>query len=157
MLIGEGQAWLDGVQRAWEILSTLNPEGVCRKAKADFDELAGHYILALFNEKIYISPKERRVWGGSKVADFILNELSHYSRLSILWYLMQAKDIPLSGNLTSPKEVNGGLIFAQGSHMLPVDRLIEKYGLKLDIIYDDAKYKVKDEYRKIIYWNSTNN
>ena len=128
MLIGEGQDWLEGVQRAWEILSLINPESICHKAKVDFDELAGHYILTLFNEKVYISSKERRVWGGSKVADFILNELSHYSRLSILWYLIQARDIPLSGNLTSPREVDGGLIFAQGSHVLPVDRLIEKYG-----------------------------
>ena len=128
MLIGEGRDWLDGMARAWGILASLGPEDVCRRTKADFDELAGHYILPVFNEKVYVSFKERRVWGDSTAADFILNELSHYSLLSILWYLIQAKDMPLSANLVSPREVNGGLIFARGSHMLPLDKLVEKYG-----------------------------
>ena len=128
MLIGEEQGWLDGVERAWEVLSSLSSEDVCLKAKADFDELNGHYILPLFNEKVYISLEERRVWGNSKLVDLVLNDLSHYSRLSALWYLIQAKDIPISGNLVSPREVNGGLIFAQGSHVLPLDRLVDKYG-----------------------------
>ncbi|MFC1864958.1 DUF3786 domain-containing protein [Chloroflexota bacterium] len=128
MLIGEGQDWLDGVEQAWVILSSLSSEDVCRQAKVGFDELAGHYILSLFNEKIYISPEERRVWGDSELADLVLNELSHYSILAALWYLIQAKDIPFSGNLVSPREVNGGLIFALGSHVLPLNGLVEKYG-----------------------------
>jgi len=128
MFIGEGQDWLEGEERAWEILSSLSPEGVCLKAEVDFDEPAGHYILPLFNEKVYISPKERRLWSDSKLADLVLNDLSRYSRLSALWYLIQAKDTPLSGNLVSPREVNGGLIFAQGSHVLPLDKLVVKYG-----------------------------
>jgi len=106
MLIGEEKDWLDGVERAWDVLTPLNPEGVCRRAKADFDESAGHYILPLFNEKAYVSIKERRIWGDSKISDLILNELSHYSILAVLWYLIQAKDINLSGNLINPGWVN---------------------------------------------------
>jgi len=128
MLIGEGQDWLNGLKHAWEILTSLDSELVCRKAKVEFDELASNYILPLFNEKVYISLKKRCVWANSKVADFVLNELSHYSLLATLWYLIQAKDIPLSGSLVSPREVNGGLIFTQGSHMLPLHKLVAKYG-----------------------------
>ena len=118
---------LDGVERAWEVLTSLNTEGVCRKTKADFDESAGYYILPLFNEKAYVSIKERRIWGDSKISDSILNELYHYSVLAVLWYLIQAKDINLSGNLINPRAVNGGLIFTQGTHELPLNRLVEKY------------------------------
>ena len=128
MLIGEKQEWLEGVEQAWELLTSLNPEDVCRKAKVDYDESTGYYILPLFNERAYVLPKEKQVWGDSKVADLLLNELSHYSRLSALWYLIQTKDISPSGNLVSPKEINGGLIFTQESHILPLDRLVEKYG-----------------------------
>jgi hypothetical protein len=127
MLIGEEKDWLDGVERAWDVLTPLNPEGVCRRAKADFDESAGHYILPLFNEKAYVSIKERRIWGDSKISDLILNELSHYSILAVLWYLIQAKDINLSGNLINPREVKGGLMFTKGTHVLPLDKLVEKY------------------------------
>jgi len=128
MLIGEGQEWPDGEEQAWEILSQLASADVCHRTKASFDELAGHYILPLFNERIFLSPKDKYIWGDSKAADFLLNELSQYSRLSALWYLIQAKDIPLSGKLVSPREVNGGLIFTHGSHTLPLERVIVRYG-----------------------------
>ena len=42
--------------------------------------------------------------------------------------MIHSKDIPLSGNLVNPREVSGGLIFTQGSHVLPLNRLVEKYG-----------------------------
>jgi len=128
MLIGEGQDWPDGEEQAWQKLLRLDYVNVCRNAKADFDELSGHYVLPLFNTSIFVSPGERRIWGDSSLADLLLNKLAHYSRLSTLWYLIQSKDIPLSDSLIKPREMNGGLIFEKGSHMLPLDRLVQKYG-----------------------------
>jgi hypothetical protein len=127
MLIGEGQEWSSGESQAWEILSQFASDDVCRKANARFDELSGHYVLPMFNAKMSVSPRDRQIWGDSWLSSHLLTELPHYSRLSTLWYLIQAKDLPLSGNLINPREANGGLIFAQGSHMLPLDRIIEKY------------------------------
>jgi hypothetical protein len=34
-------------------------------------------------------------------------------------------------------------------------KLIEKYGLKLDIIYDDSEFNFEGKYIKIYFWNST--
>jgi len=34
-------------------------------------------------------------------------------------------------------------------------KLLGKYGLKLDIIYDDPNFDYKDKYEKIYFWNST--
>ena len=127
MLIGEGQDWLGGEEQAWQMLSQSAFIDVCRDAKADFDESSGHYALVMFNSKILISPGNRKIWGDSRAADLLLNKLPHYSRLSALRYLIEAKNIPLSGNLVNPREVNGGLIFSQGSHMLPLDKIVEKY------------------------------
>ncbi len=128
MLIGEGQDWLDGEEQAWQKLLQLDYMKVCCNAKADFDKLSGHYILPMFNTPIFISPKGRRIWGDSSLATLLLDKLAHYSRLSALWYLIQSKDIPLSDNLIKPREINGGLIFEKGSHMLPLDNLAQKYG-----------------------------
>ncbi len=36
-----------------------------------------------------------------------------------------------------------------------MNKLIEKYGLKLDIIYDDPKFNFEGKYAKIYFWNST--
>ena len=128
MLVGEGQDRLDGEDRAWQKLLELDRINVCCNAKADFDKSSSQYVLPLFNTHIFISPRDRRIWGDSSLAGILLNELAHYSRLSALWYLIQSKDIPLSGNLIKPREINGGLIFEKGSHILPLDKLGQKYG-----------------------------
>jgi hypothetical protein len=36
-----------------------------------------------------------------------------------------------------------------------MNKLIQKYGLKLDIIYDDPQFDYADKYSKIYFWNST--
>lgn len=36
-----------------------------------------------------------------------------------------------------------------------MNRLIERYDLKLDIIYDDPRFSFEEEYSKIYFWNST--
>jgi len=38
-----------------------------------------------------------------------------------------------------------------------VNKLIAKYGLKLDIIYDDAKFNYKEKYFEVYFWDSTIN
>ena len=127
MFIGEGQDWLGGEEKAWQRLLELDPMNVCFRAKADFNKSSSQYVLPLFNTPIFILPTGRKIWGDSSLADLLLNKLAHYSRLSVLWYLIQSKDIPLSGNLIRPREINGGLIFEKGSHMLPLGNLVQKY------------------------------
>jgi hypothetical protein len=34
-------------------------------------------------------------------------------------------------------------------------KLLDKYGSKLDIIYEDQRFDYKDKYGKIYFWNST--
>jgi hypothetical protein len=36
-----------------------------------------------------------------------------------------------------------------------MNKLIKKYGLKLDIIYDDPQFNFEEKYSKIYFWNST--
>ncbi|MFC2069115.1 DUF3786 domain-containing protein [Chloroflexota bacterium] len=127
MLIGEEQNWLDGEEKAWQELLKLDHKVVCHNAKADFDDSSNQYVLPILNTHIFIVPRDRRIWGNSLLADLLLNKLTQYSRLSILWYLIQSKDIPLSGNLINPREIDGGLIFEKGSHMLPLDNLVQQY------------------------------
>lgn len=127
MSVGKRQDWLEGEERAWEKLSRLAPEDVCRRARTHFDELAGCHVLPMFNQKVFISPKERKIWGHSQVAELVLNRIPHLSRLPVLWYLIEARDIPLSGKLVNPRDLDGGLIFARGSHILPLHKIVDKY------------------------------
>ena len=36
-----------------------------------------------------------------------------------------------------------------------VNKLIDRYGLALDIIYDDAGFNYSEKYSKVYYWNAT--
>ena len=128
MLVGEGQDWLDGEERAWNILVELDPADVSRRAKALYDRWSERYILPIFITEISVSPKDRKMLGNSPLADFLLNNLSHYCRLSVLWYLIQVKALPLSGKLVNPNNIRDGQIFFKGSHELPFNKLTEKYG-----------------------------
>ncbi|MFC1964891.1 DUF3786 domain-containing protein [Chloroflexota bacterium] len=47
---------------------------------------------------------------------------------SILWYLINAKDKPISGRLVRPADLIGGQIYLNGSHALPLNEIAEKYG-----------------------------
>ncbi|MFH1381635.1 MAG: DUF3786 domain-containing protein [Chloroflexota bacterium] len=128
MFVGESQDWLEGEEQAWNTLTRLAPQQVCCRAKVHFDIANQRYMLPVFNDTHFVSLKEKDFWGRSNTADLILNRFPHYYRLSALWYLIQAKDIPLSGTFINPREVSGGFIFEQGTHMLPLQELAARYG-----------------------------
>jgi hypothetical protein len=117
----------NGEEDAWLRLLNLNPENVCHNAKADFNEVSGHYVLPVFNTQIFVSPTDRLIRGDTWIARLLLNGLAYYSRLPSLWYLIDAKDTSLSGELINPRQVGGGLIFDRGSHVLPLDKILERY------------------------------
>ena len=117
-----------GEKQAWDILAELNPEDVSSRAKVSFDKSSGRYLLKSFLQDIFIPPKDRDIFGHSAESHFILNRLGRYSILSILWYLTSAKDIPSSGRLVKPSDITGGLIYQRGSHVLPLDKIAQKYG-----------------------------
>ena len=119
---------LSGEAQACDILAGLAPEDVCCRAKATFDKLSGLYTLKSFLQDIFISPQDKRMFGNSPLSDFLLNKLGHYSRLSILYYLIGAKHMPLSGKLVKPGNMSGGQIYLRGTHVLPLDKLAKRYG-----------------------------
>jgi hypothetical protein len=128
MFMSEEREWTYGEEQAWRRVALSVPTEVCRRTGACFDEYSGAYILNVFNASIAIHPGHREIRGTGDLCNMLLGKLSHYSCLSILWYLVQAQDISPSGNFINPRELAGGLIFGRGSHALPLDKLAAKYG-----------------------------
>lgn len=121
-----------GEERGWEILGDLDPADVCNKAQVVFDEASGLYSLGSFNWTVSVSPGQKRMFSDSPGSDILLVKLGYFSRLSILWYLVGAKGIPLSGRLVRPDHIRGGHLFFRGTHVLPLERLAETYGKDLE-------------------------
>jgi hypothetical protein len=117
-----------GEDKAWEILATLDPEDVCRAAAVSYDSAAGQYIVRSLGMDVLVASKARTITGATPGSDMLLRRLRYFFDLSILWYLVSAKDIALTGRLVKLQDVRGGEIFTRGSHILPLDRVAQKFG-----------------------------
>ncbi|MDI6745255.1 MAG: DUF3786 domain-containing protein [Thermodesulfovibrionales bacterium] len=115
-----------GEEKAWEDLYNLNPSDVCRKAVAAYDN--GSYILRSLGMDFSIHPAKKEIKNIQPKGEIILKRYNYFFTLSALCYLINAKDISLSGKLVKPANLKGGDIFFRGSHVLPLNRIAEKYG-----------------------------
>lgn len=116
-----------GEEKAWEDLNSLNPSNVCRKARVFYDR-EDSYILKSFEMDFSVHPAKRDIKNIQPEGEIILKKYSYFFNLSALCYLINAKDIPLSGKLVKPAGLKGGEIFFRGSHVLPLDKIAERYG-----------------------------
>jgi len=117
-----------GENRAWSILETSNPEDVSRNASVTFDPESGCYLVRSYGMDFVVSLPDKRITSQSTGSDLLLQRLGAFFRLSILWYLTRARDIPCSGRLVRLPQVKGGDIFSRGSHVLPLEKVAAKYG-----------------------------
>lgn len=116
-----------GENKAWDILSRLDINDVCRRSGAVFDQTAGHYILRSFTWDFSVNPSKREIIDIGGSGGILLDRLSYFFRLSVLWHLVKAVDMLPTGKLVKPSNLVGGDIFFRGSHVLPLDGLAGKF------------------------------
>ncbi len=117
-----------GSDKAWEILATLEPVAVCRAAAASYNGASDAYAVQALGMEVSVSLKQRTIAGSSPGSDNLLRQLGYFFELSVLWYLVSAKDIGCTDQLVNLRSIKGGEIFTKGSHVLPLDRVAMKYG-----------------------------
>jgi hypothetical protein len=125
-----------GEEKAWEILRRLDPAIVCRNASVSFNEKDRYYILSSFCIDFSVSPEERVIKSPTSQGEILIKKHGYFFIHSCLWYLINAKDIPLTGRLVKPVNIRGGEMFFRGSHVLPLDSMAKIYG-------DDKKAFIK--------------
>jgi hypothetical protein len=112
-----------GEEQAWDILSKLDTNDIQTNASVNFNSENSAYELVCLGQDIYISIKDQTISSNTPLGRLLINELGHLSRLSILSYLVQAKNIPLMNRLVRPSDLPGGDIFSRGTHVLPLDKI----------------------------------
>lgn len=117
-----------GEEKIWETLSGFAPEGVCKRSNAIFDAASGLYSLKSFGNDFFISPQERKIFGHYPENEALLKKLGYFFRLPVIGYLALAKDISPVGRLLKPINMAGGQLFFRGSHVIPLEKVAEKYG-----------------------------
>ena len=128
-----------GENKAWGMIETLDPEDVARRAGVEFHEKTVSYNIRSFGMDITISPKEKIISSSSARSDMLLGTLKDFSRLSLLWYLITAKDVPETKRLIRPLDVKGGQRFFTGTHTLPLDSIAKRYGNNKELFIKKGK------------------
>jgi len=116
-----------GEEKAWELVCGLSREDVCKRTATVFDKKAEAYLLHSFGIDFQVNPCEMLIACSSERGSLFLGKLKDFFRLSVLWYMSNARDIPPTGKLIRPIDVKGGHRFSAGTHVLPVDVIAGKY------------------------------
>jgi len=117
-----------GEDKAWEILASLKPDLVCRAAGVVYDSGRNSYVIKSFGMDFFVSVKDRTIVSDAEGSAPLLQRLSYFFRLSILWYLVSVKDIDCTGRLVKLEQIRGGDAFTRGSHVLPLEAIASMYG-----------------------------
>jgi hypothetical protein len=117
-----------GEDKAWEILSTLKPADVCKAASVTYDAVSANYHVTSFGMDFIVSVRDKKISGQAPGSEVLLGKLGYFFRLSVLWYLVSAKDIACTNRPVKLDHIRGGDIFTRGSHVLPLDAVANKYG-----------------------------
>ena len=128
-----------GEDRAWGLLAGLDPAVVCRKALVSYDADTRTYRVPSFGTGFTVSGKTKSISGTNQGSDALLEKLGQFFRLSLVWYLVSAKDIEETGRLVALGGVRGGEIFSKGSHVLPLGSLARTYGRNRNGFVDKGK------------------
>ncbi len=118
---------MQGEAVAWELLAACDPQEVCARAGADYSVEEESYVLPVFGFPVVVDLVARAMRGSCADSEFVLARAAYFSRLSILHYLLGAKEIVPSGRLVKPAELKSGQIYLHGSHLLPLDKIAARF------------------------------
>ena len=117
-----------GEEKAWDLVRGLSPADVSRRTDSVYDERAEAYILRSYGIEFHINPWDMLITCPSGRGSLFLGKLQDLFRVSVLWYMSNAKDIPQTNRLIRPVDLKGGHRFTVGTYVLPVSKVAERFG-----------------------------
>ncbi len=99
----------------WEELAELDPGDVCRRSGAQ--QTDGGYLVRALGRDYVVMPGERQVHCAAPARAHEDEDDLAGLCFSVVHYLLNARDVPRSGELVAASELKGGkLFFAAGAH-----------------------------------------
>jgi hypothetical protein len=129
----------EGEAFGWNALEGLDPTEVAKRAGVIYDAESESYSLNLFSSPVDVFPGKRAMTAHSEQTELALTRFSYFSKISVLSYLANAKDIEPSGHIVKPAEAGALSTYFEGSHALPLDGLAGKYGADKDAFIEKGK------------------
>ena len=113
---------LDG--HHWDALRRLSPDDVVLRSQCSLISPAGYYALDLMGKRVLVDPQQERFLSSHEERITLRTECA----IALVSYLIEAKNIPLSGRWVSEKDLKGGEMFFRGPHLFPVWPLEHTFG-----------------------------
>ena len=110
----------------WKELKNADREKIIRNTGASFDPVKQCYRIPVLNEEFAVFPAEEKIEMLPDYKCVTQNEVDLC--LFLLHYLLGAKDVPVSGEKISEKELKGGEMFFRGLHAIPTADIKNRYG-----------------------------
>jgi hypothetical protein len=117
----------------WQQVVKQDGEQTARRAKCRYVDESKRCILVLLNKEYAVDLSNRQVLSAADGGAAGFSE-----ELCILAYLINSKDLPVSGRLTLPERLPGGQFFFRGPHELPTGKLKEVFGESPEGLYEVA-------------------
>ena len=112
----------------WNRLRNLEAKDVFMRSRCTLIEPHGYYGVDFLGETVWVDIKKERFLSPlGEVLNFRVE-----AALAIVVYLIEAKNLPLSGCWVSAKGLKGGEMFFRGPHSFPVTPLQSKLGANSD-------------------------
>lgn len=116
-------------EELWKALLAAEPDDVCRRSLAQFEAASGAYIMDMLAKTYVVRPKERVIeiltTPPSKVTDI-------HVYVSAVQYLLNAKDVPRTGEWVTEKQLSYGDFFFTTPHPLPTAKILKRFGTDPD-------------------------
>ncbi len=122
----------------WRQIEQLDIPQTAIRAGCSFkpDDHAGKFTILFLNRSYIIDLDEKQIYPEDSSPD---EPAGFIEQLSILAYLIGAKDKPLQNKLVKAETLATGEFFFRGPHEMPTDRLASAFGEKPDNLYQAAE------------------
>jgi len=104
-------------------LKGLDPKDVCRRSLARYDKDRGVYLVTSMEREYEVDPAACEIRAPDEE-----RPVSVELGLLILFYLLKAQDVPLSGKWVSELDLAGGSMFFRGPHIIRNQEVAGRYG-----------------------------
>jgi len=149
-------------------LSEQDPKDVCRRALCKYDDTNKFYTLSVWGDEYRIFPHQFKI----DCTNENMQRLHDYFYLFIIHYLLKSKEIEISNEWISEKDIPGGTTFFRGPHEIPTNLIVLRFnnninefkgiceqlhGIPLNMA--DAAYSFKITPRiplAVLYWSGDN-
>ena len=110
----------------WEELAQLDPADVCRRSGAG--RQGEGYLIRVLGGDYLLMPHERQMRGAAGDREDEDESVASTLCFAVVHYLLNARDIPRSGDLVAASELKGGkLFFAAGAHSPDFAPLVDMF------------------------------